>query len=213
MNILLSLDLSTTCTGWAKFDLDSGELLAFGFIQPNFKNPVKKGIPQYSYPQGQALKLRTLADQIIELMEPNVTKIVIEEINSGKNRLGQKVLDGFHFMLLDRMPWDFVRQVSYFDSDGKDGWRSAYGLRLQLSSSDRSLNKDRKKMNKKLGKGQKKLPLITQKDLACKYVNKAYGLNLDCDKETTDGDVADAIGLGHFYLTRIVIYGDHGKVS
>lgn len=203
MRILLSLDLSTTCTGWAKFNLDTMELIAYGFIKPDFKNPKKKGIPLYTYPRAQVLKLRKLSKQVLELINHEVELIVVEEINRGKNRLGQKVLDGFHFMLLDRIFVDALPRVLYFDSDGSDGWRSKAGLKLQLSDMDKIQNKERKKLNKKIAKGQKKLDIITQKTLACRYVNKTYGLKLNDDLNESDGDIADAIGLGHFFLTKV----------
>lgn len=216
MKVLLALDFSTTATGWARFSLTTGELLTYGVIEPDFKNPKVKGVPIHTYPEAQVLKIRRLSQQIVEtLLMEDVSKIVIEEINGGSRagRLSQKVLDGGHFVLLEKFPPHFLKMVSYYDSDGKDGWRSAYGLKLQLSTTDRVTNKDRKKMNKRLGKGVKKMPIITQKNLACRYVNKVFGLNLDCDLRTTDGDMADAIGLGYFYLTRIVTHGSIGKVS
>lgn len=197
--VLLSLDLSTTCTGWAKWDLATKRLLAFGILLPKVKPP--RGV-KLAYPQMQVLKLRNLSDQIVDLIDGSVKKIVIEEINRGKNRLGQKVLDGLHWVLLDRMPWNFAEMVVYRDSDGSTGWRSAQGLGLQLSPADKMTNKERKKFNKKLGPREKKLPIISQKTLACRFVNKNYGLNLNVDKDSTDGDIADAIGLGHFYLHR-----------
>jgi hypothetical protein len=206
MRILLSLDLSTTASGWAKYDLDTKKLLSYGVITPNLKNPTKKGIPTYAYPVAQVLKMRKLCAQILDLIDHQVESIVIEEINGSKNRLGQKVLDGFHFVLLDKMgPLDTLGRVFYVDSDGKEGWRSKFGLGLQLSETDKMLNKERKKYNKKLGKGTKKQPLITQKNLACNFVNKEYGLNLNSDVNSTDGDVADAIGLGHFVVTKVLI--------
>lgn len=197
---LLSLDLSTNATGWAKFCLETNQLLSYGVIEPSFKNPKKLLV----YPQHQTLKLKTLAEQVLELVDESVQKIVIEEINRGKNRLGQKCLDGFHYILLARMSPDALAMVSFRDSDGLTGWRSANGLRLQLTPSDKLLNKERKKLNKRLGRGQKKLAIITQKTLACRFVNKQFGLKLDADVEETDGDKADAIGLGYFYLNKEV---------
>ncbi len=203
--ILLSLDLSSTCTGWAKLDIESNKLLSFGSIYPSFKNPVTKKIPKYSYPQLHVLKLRELADQVIELLDDSIKVIAIEEINRGKSRIGQKVLDSFHAVLLERMPWEYTQKVIFYDSDGKDGWRSVNGLALQLSEFDKLSNKNAKKLNKKLGKGEKKLPIITQKTLAVRYVNKRYELTL---KEADDSDAADAIGLGTFVLDKVLVHYD-----
>lgn len=205
MKTLFSLDLSTTCTGFAKFNLDTHELIAYGSIKPDYKNPKKKGIPQLSYPQLHVLKLRKLADQVLELLDSSISVIVIEEINRGKSRLGQKVLDSFHAILLERMPWDYVQRVFYYDSDGRDGWRSVNGLGLQLSEFDRLSNKTAKKLNKKLGRKEKKSPIVTQKTLAVRYVNKRYELNLT---EAEDSDAADAIGLGTFVLDKVMCYYD-----
>lgn len=200
MRVLLSLDLSTTCTGWAKLDLDTKELLEYGSMYPEIKNPVKKGVPTYEYPEWQVLKLRALSDQVLKLIDEDVEQIVIEEINRGKNRLGQKVLDGFHFVLLERMASERVKTVFLIDSDGKIGWRSQNGLKLQLSTFDKETNKKNKKLNKKLAKGLKKLPVVTQKTLAVRYVNKRYELTLT---EEDDSDAADAIGLGTFVVDRL----------
>lgn len=192
--------------GWAKFCMNTFALLAFGVIEPDYKNPKKL----LAYPQMHILKLRRLADQVLELIDAKVRKVVVEEINRGKNRLGQKVLDGFHFVLLERMPWDIAQMVTFWDSDGLTGWRSAQGLGLQLSEVDKATNKDRKKFNKKLGRREKKLHIITQKTLACRFVNKHYGLKLDEYKDSTDADRADAIGLGHFWLHKVY---KNGKVA
>lgn len=201
---LLSLDLSTSATGWAKFHLETGELLSFGVIIPDFKNPTKKGVPTYAYPTAQVLKIRRLSAQILELIDSDVEKIVIEEINRGVQRIGQKVLDGLHFILLEKFPPGALARVFYEDSDGRYGWRSANGLKLQLSDGDKLVNKERKKANKKLAKGQKKFSIITQKTLACRFVNKQFGLSLDNDLRETDGDIADAIGLGYFAWKKVL---------
>jgi len=200
MTTLLSLDLSTTCTGYALFDISTKKLLSYGALKPNFKNPTKKGVPLYPHPQSSILKLRELADQVIALMTPDVTKIVIEEINSGKNRLGQKVLDGYHYVLMERMPAEFLSMISFFNTDGSDGWRSRAHLGLQLTQTDKIANKEKKKLNKKRKKGSKKEHVITQKDLACRYVNNRFGLNFDCAINDSDGDIADSIAMGVAYL-------------
>jgi len=200
--MILSLDLSTTNSGWAKFSLKR-ELVAYGEMAPKVKNPVVNKVPKYTYPEIQLLKMRDLVDQLLTLLTDDLEKIVIEEINRGKNRLGQKTLDGLHWLLLDRMPQKFRDMVVYVDSDGASGWRSKEGLALQLSPLDKEKNKEIRKFNKKHGfkNGTKNAkPLITQKTLACKYVNKRFGLSLDENKRTKDADIADAIGLGDCYL-------------
>ena len=195
MNILLSLDLSTTSTGFAKFNIDTGELLEYGVVKP-------KGVGKHPYPKLQVYKIRNLREQILELVTSEVTKIIIEEINKGKNRIGQKTLDGAHYMILDKLEESDLDKVAYFDSDGNKGWRSKAGLALELSDTEKSINKERKKLNKKLAR-KDQFPLITKKTLACNFVNKRYNLELDVDLKSSDADIADAIGLGTFYLEKI----------
>ena len=204
--VLLSLDLSTSATGWARFNIETGELLGFGVIEPDYKQPkTEKGIPKLAYPQLQLQKMRRLCNQMMVLFaDDNIEMIVIEEINRGISRIGQKVLDSFHFLLLNSLSHDHLMRVSYHDSDGAGGWRSAHGLKLQLSEVDKAQNKITRNINKKRKKGVGKLPVITQKHLACRWVNKRFGLDLDCDQRPTDGDKSDAIGLGMFVLIYIL---------
>lgn len=188
---LIALDLSTSCTGFAIFDVETKALLEYGTMKPKVK-----GVAKYTYPKGQLLKMQNLANQIKELIDSkgDVSAISIEEINSGVSRIGQKVLDGFHFILLDRIQ-DRMDMISFRDSDGDSGWRRA--LNLVLGENDKRLNAERRRRNEAIPEGEKELPLITKKHLACRFVNKTYGLQLDPDENKTDSDVGDAIGLGH----------------
>lgn len=195
--LLLSLDLSTTCTGWALLDLETRELVSHGTIKPKVPGGTKM-----QYPQKPLERIRSCVTQIKALMEdPRIGKIVIEEINSGKNRIGQKTLDGLHFILLDRIPAKILGKVTFHDSDGPNGWRVKLGL--FLSKMDKLVNKEHRRKNKKIKKGSPKLPIITKKDLACRFVNAQYKLSLDCQKRASDGDIADAIGLGFAWLQNI----------
>ena len=198
---ILSLDLSTTASGWAMFDLKKKKLLSYGVIIPRIKNPTKKGVPQYSYPEYQVLKIRDICQQILELITNDVKEIVIEEINRGKARIQQKILDGLHFVLLDKLTAETLKIVKFIDSDGFDGWRSKNGLGLQLSAQDKEYNKSVKKLNKKLARKDKKV-VITQKHLCCNLVNKTFKLNFNVDENSTDADICDAIGLGWFYVSK-----------
>jgi len=190
-NIILSLDLSTTCTGWAILDIKSGKLLTYGTIKPKVKN-----ISKLKYPIQQLLKMRSISSQIIDIIEQNnnISYIVIEEINRHKSRLSGKVLDGLHFILLDRFSESDLSKVRYIDSDGLSGWRTL--LKLRLTEADKLNNKESRAINSKLKKGSRKIPIIGQKHLAARYVNRVYGLNLNVDSNRFDADVADAIGLG-----------------
>jgi hypothetical protein len=201
MRVLLSLDLSTSSTGWAKFDLDTKALLDYGHLVPSVKSSKKNPL---EYPRLQVARLKEMVSLILKLVDDSVEYIAVEEINRGISRLGQKTLDGLHFLLLSEMDDKTLLKVHYFDSDGRTGWRSANGLGLLLSAADRSVNKDRQLLNKKLKKGQRKLPMINQKTLACNYVNKQFHLSLNCEFEESDSDKADAIGLGWFTLTKVL---------
>lgn len=194
MKKLLSLDLSTTCTGYALFSLEDRQLLKYGFIKPRVKNPTKKGIPLYSYPKLQTLKMRDITEQIKELINAENPQILaIEEIVGHKSRLTGKVLDGLHFILIDRI-LDFEGQIKYIDVSGTNGWRPRFEIRL--SELDKTLNKQAKALNNKTKKGEKKVPLVDWKTLSSRYVNKKFKLTLDPVANAEDGDVADAIMVG-----------------
>ncbi len=197
--MLLVLDLSSTSTGWALFDPTKEKpLMNYGVLKPNTKGQTKLGkLKRKLY------RLRDMARQCRELIDTHKPdRIVIEEVNLGKNRISQKTLDGLHFILLDRIE-DVIDLVVYKDSDGPVGWRT--DLELRLTEDDKRLNKTRRAWNKKLPKGARQLPIITKKHLACRFVNKAYRTAFDVDKNKADSDVCDAIGLGHaivhFHLT------------
>ena len=195
--ILLSLDMSTTCTGWSTFDIETKKLLDYGIFKP--KVPL---VTKMKYPEKQLKVCVNMADQIGDLIEnTDYDFIVIEEINRHMNRMAGKTLDILHgFVWQEIYLRDTLDLVYYMDSDGKDGWRSRKCLSLLLSDADRQHNKEAKKLNKSMGKGHKKIPIINKKHLAARYVNRAYGTNFDVDERKTDSDLADSIGLGHAFL-------------
>ena len=116
--LVLSLDLSTSCTGFAFFKDE--KLTQHGHIKPKVK-----GISKLTYPEGALRKMHSLSEQVYEMVIQNKPDlIVIEEINRGKNRLGQKVLDGLHFIILDALDeLGYLPRTHYIDSDGLSGWR------------------------------------------------------------------------------------------
>lgn len=201
MSKLLSLDLSTSNTGWATFDIKERRLLEYGDMAPDAPRDANGVKLPPNYPEIQVKKIRSICEKILTLITPDVSVIVIEEINRGISRLGQKVLDGLHFMLLDRFPDGHLKKVVFIDSDGANGWRSRTGLGLQLSDVDKEVNKLAKSFNKKSGLKIKK-KLVTQKTLACRFVKKTFGVVLDEGQRAKDADIADAISLGWHYLTR-----------
>lgn len=200
IKVLLALDMSTTCTGFAVFNPTNKDLLDYGIIKPKVK-----GISKLAYPEKQLLVTQSVAAQILDLyieLSQNykeVTNIVIEEVNAHKNRLSGKTLDGLHFIVWDALQ-EFINKIVYMDSDGFGGWRRV--LNLRMSDADREHNKEAKKLNKKVARGQK-IPIINKKHLACRYANRYIGMDLDCDKNKTDGDIADAVCLGYAYLKTL----------
>lgn len=184
--MIISLDYSTTCTGYAIFS-DDKKLIESGIIKP--KKSTK--LPSLN---ATLKRLETMAEDTVKLIEKiRPTLIIIEEVNQGKARLTQKTLCGGHFLLLLKLK-DYLDKVRYVDSDGSSGWRTK--LKLFLTLQDRRNNLQARKANKKLARGLTKFPIITRKDLACRYANARFGLQLDCQERTTDGDIADAVSMG-----------------
>lgn len=198
MRTLLSLDMSTSCTGWAVFNIDTFELVRYGSVKPVTKYN-DKHITKYKYPEQQLLKMINLAEQIREIIHLNQpTLIVIEEIAGSKQRLGQKVLDGLHWIVL-YLNREIIPIVSFYDVSGIVGWRT--DLKLRLSEADKINNKENKKLNKSL-KASQRLPIVDWKTLACRHVNRKFGMNLNPDLNTSDADVGDAIAIGDAFCTH-----------
>ena len=192
MRVLLSLDLSTTCTGWSVLDVDSNKLITYGTLKPS-----TKGLSKMIYPRQQLMKMIDLSFQIRTLIEnykPNY--IVVEEIAGSKQRIGQKVLDGLHWIVLHNNQ-GMMDILSYYDVTGVDGWRTHLGLRL--TEADKANNKEAKKLNPDLAK-ESQLPIYDAKDLACRYVNANYGLTLDPQTNQYDADIGDSIAMGAAWI-------------
>jgi hypothetical protein len=77
--LILSLDISSASTGWAK--LDGTELHSFGIIIP-------KG-------ESHAERLADFSTQVCGLMD-GVLRVVIEDVWSGRNKKVFKVLSLYH---------------------------------------------------------------------------------------------------------------------
>lgn len=190
--ILLSLDLSTTCTGWSVFDIEQTKLITYGTLKPS-----TKGISKMVYPLQQLTKMIDLSYQVRTLIHQyKPTHIVIEEIAGSKQRLGQKVLDGLHWIVLMHIQ-EFIPLITYYDVTGSDGWRNHLGLRL--TEQDKLCNKEAKKMNKDLAP-KSRLPIYDAKDLACRYANETFGLSLDPQTNQYDADVGDSVSMGAAYI-------------
>jgi len=147
-------------------------------------------------------KLLRLASQIEELVETHdPDQIVIEEIAGSKNRLGQKTLDGLHFLVLLHLKKHLQTDSVYFlDVGGNRGWRPF--LNMRLSDEDKKHNRKARRFNKKVSQSSEKLQIIGWKHLSCAFVNLHFGLDLDCDLRKTDGDIADAVCVGHVFISK-----------
>lgn len=194
--VVLSLDMSTTCTGWALFNAIDKTLVTCGTIKPSTKG----GVAKMTYPKQQLVKMIDLSQQILDLIRLyKPMAIVIEEIAGSKNRMGQKTLDGLHFIVAYFLELNgFLSLVHYYDVTGAVGWRT--NLQMRLSEADKLANKEAKVLNKKLTSSQQ-IPIIGPKHLACRHANKKFGLSLNCDTAPTDGDIADAVSMGDAFLT------------
>lgn len=196
--ILLTLDLSTTSTGYAVFEYDSSgfELKKHGVVKP--KVP---GIHKMQYPEAAYHRILDVSNQVKDLVaehDPNV--LVVEEINRGINRIGQKSLDALHFFVLDRLlliNQDWLKKVKYVDSNGTKGWRGKLGLKL--SDEDKAQNKEIRNYNKRKSTKLKKA-VIDWKVLAQRYVNEKFGTTFDVVANSEDADICDAIAIGCAHL-------------
>ena len=193
--VVLALDLSTTSTGYAVFK--GTKLVTHGLIKPKVK-----GISKMKYPQGVYNKIVNISQQVKDLVaevEPDM--IVIEEINRGVNRISQKSLDALHFFVMDYVKMvdeDLFNKLTYIDSDGAKGWRNILGLKLSAEDKeDNKLAREHNKINK-----MDQVPIITKKDLAQRFVNSKYKLDLDVQINKTDSDICDAIALGDAFINK-----------
>lgn len=197
--ILLALDLSTTMTGYSCFNISTKKLAKFGTLKPIVKNAHKMRYPEAAYYRikDMSVKVRDL----VKDKDPDI--IVIEEVNRGISRIGQKTLDGLHFFVLDlliQLDPKLAKKIVYVDSNGKKGWRGYLGLKL--STSDKENNKKARGSKKK--KANKNLHVVDWKVLAERYVNTCFSLKFDVIKNPGDNDIVDSIALGHAYLTKIL---------
>ncbi len=187
---ILTLDLSTACTGWAIFDAETKKLLDYGKIKSTAKG--KSKMCKVEKTLTNMMEMAAQIEALVRWVEP--IKIVIEEITGSKNYLGQKTLDGFHWIVVYVLRYD-VEKIIYYPVSGLGSWRK--DLRFLLSDADKAANKEARKLNKKIQKSQQ-LPVIGPKHLACRYVLTKFGIDLDPYKEN---DMADAIAMGDAFLT------------
>ena len=176
---VLALDLSTTSTGWALFE--GKELAKYGIVEP--EKP--KGFTKLKYPKKQLVRIMSIATQVHEIVQKyNPDKIVIEEINRGINRIGQKSLDALHFFVLFYIEaTQGLDNIKFIDSNGKKGWRTI----LKLSIKDKYKGKSVSERWKKVAED---------------FVNGRYKTNFSVWLRKEEADLCDAICLGHCYLWK-----------
>lgn len=189
-NKLLALDLSTTCTGVAIFDIKTKKLEKYYSIKPN-----TKGMSKLETLEIALNKIEDLTSQLSKILKDlNPELIIIEQINRGVNRLSQKTLDIMHGSLLFEIrKQKMLNKINFVDSSA---WRKGLGIRL--SDEDKKHNKNIRKTSKK--DKRLKLEVINWKTLAVRYVNEHFKLQLD-DK---NHDTADSICVGYYFLTKVM---------
>lgn len=194
-NLVLSLDLSTASTGFAVFSRNSKKLEAHGRLTPKVA-----GIHKLRYPEAALLTIRDMSKRVRELvLLVNPTRLVIEEINRGISRIGQKTLNGLHFFVLDeimKVRPDLIRTLTYIDSNGRKGWRGLLGLKL--SEQDKQVNAEIRLKNRRKKSG--KAPLIDWKVLAQRWVNSNFKKSFNVWENPGDNDECDAIALGSAFI-------------
>lgn len=196
MNLVLSIDLSTSSTGYAVFDRDTKNLISHGKIKP--KVP---GLHKLKYPKAALLTILDMSQKVSDLInEINPKRIVIEEVNRGINRIGQKSLDACHFFLLAHLSVhkpELLDTITYVDSNGKKGWRGMLGLKL--SEQDKQVNAEIRLHNRRKST-KKKAPLIDWKVLAQRYVNVKFKKTFNVWENSGDNDEVDAIAMCDAWL-------------
>lgn len=195
MTKLLTLDISTKATGYAIFDIKTQKLLDKGVLTPDSKGLA--GFPNFKKLYTKCERMASAVMTLYFSVKPS--KIVIEEINNSKSRVTAKALSMAHTLILGALIRQNFDNIEFIDSDGKTGWRKQ--LNLVLTEADKKLNAERRKFNKKLNKNNK-LPIITKKHLAARYVNSSLKTLFDVDKNKFDNDIVDAIGIGLGYFKK-----------
>jgi Holliday junction resolvasome RuvABC endonuclease subunit len=203
--IVLSLDLSTS-TGFAVANVNltakTVELLESGRLETE-KGVLAYGRYPFCYPlaaESMASKIEEVIQRLIETgLRPEA--VVIEEINLGKNRYSQKILEFIHCKVLGVLRKLELENVFYLDSSE---WRKNLGL---------VLTKEAKKANAKLAKAKREAAAVgakldkaalgvkgkvTKKHVAIQYVKDRFDLAL----KVKDDDVADAICLACAYANN-----------
>ncbi|MDE2103616.1 MAG: hypothetical protein KGL39_40635 [Patescibacteria group bacterium] len=203
---ILGLDISTK-TGWALVDYEAGKeprLLSSGVIR--LSGPVV-GYAGGKYPWSYLGAADVESADIMGLIREQLPDVVvIEEVNLGRSRYAQRILEFIHCQFLMALRAmvsdDGALNVVYVSSSV---WRQCLGLKLtsaqrrdnaRLSRAKAEASASGTRLNKKaLGLRGK----VTKKHLALAYANQRYGLQL----RVKDNDIADAICLATAYADSL----------
>lgn len=180
--IVLALDISTS-TGYAVFQGDLSNqtpaLKEYGVI--------KEPKSSWPYPWDLVERVSSIShkmEDLVKRVQPDI--VVIEEVNSSRARISQKILDAIHYKTLELIRGYEVWYIS------TSIWRRHTGC--VMSKEDRQSNK-RLRSALDSGKNKKDVGIkgkITPKHLSVKIASQTYGLDL----KQKDNDISDAILLG-----------------
>jgi len=206
MTIRLALDLSSSSTGYALVEKsDKGvAVLGYGTLKLS-----RTSIDAYGkYPFCYHTAADEMAESVLALARQHqVTEIVIEETNLGKNRYSQKILEFIHCLVLEKLKLAHECQVLYLSSSA---WRKE--LKLTLTPEQKKANAKLSAAKKKSAESGVKLDKtalgikgkVTNKHLALFYVRDRFGLEF----LAKDDDIADAICLGTASFGPAVVFCD-----
>lgn len=192
---VVGLDISTS-TGWSFF-LEK-KLVECGSL----KLPLT--LQEYGeYPWNYWKASNDMSDGIIKVIDDHSPDIiVIEEINLGKSRYAQRILEWIHKSTLDKLQNKYPTTKVIYVSSSK--WRQSLGL--QMSKEDRRNNAKLSKAKRLIRQSGSMLKVdkanlgirgkITKKHLAIRYVNSKYSLQL----KMKDNDKADAVCIADAYF-------------
>lgn len=188
---VLALDISTK-TGWAVLDVSEDRRTVSRVASGTHAllGPAKRSGFKYPWSYvASAEDFGTWAHETVRIHCPSV--VIIEETNGGgrAGRYTQKLLEWFHYALLDKLNFDreFSGRVEYVNTGD---WRRQLGL---------VLGKAEKRQNAALARARragKKLKdvrgRVTPKHLAVRWANATFGLQLI----QKNNDEAEALALG-----------------
>jgi hypothetical protein len=182
---ILGLDISKH-TGFSV--LEDGKIIESGTYDVDDPEEFKTLLEEVRY-NYEAQDLARFIYGLYLKHDPDVC--YLEQINRGKNRHSQKMLDGLHYAIIEMfINQNWIHKVRYVDTSA---WRNTLSVRL---------NKDQAKHNKqvkqKLIRGK-----ITPKHLAVMKANEVFGLRL----KLKDNNTADSLMLGLFGVQDVAKNG------